>query len=199
MSHILSDEELWQSTTNGDHQAFSAIVNRYNSKLYLFIKNRTGSEEDAKDILQDILISLWNNRQKTVLRTSLVSYLYGAARYAIIDWQIASKKPVKSIELLTDENLLKSQVHSVESHIIAAEFRDEIFELIDRLPESVRTVFRMSRIEQKNNKEIARELQLSDKTVRNNLSLALNFLRKHLGKSMGMLILAVILKRVFLW
>lgn len=197
MSSAPTDEELWLSTKNGSHPAFARIVENYSTKLYGFIKKRITSEEDAKDILQELLISIWNKREDIELKATLSSYLHGAAKYAVIDWQIKNKKMLGRVELLLDDTVLQNQAHSVERDLIAAELREEILELTDRLPQTVRTVFRMSRVDQKTNSEIAEELQLSDKTVRNNLSLALNFLRKHMGSDLGTLTVCLLIDRVF--
>jgi RNA polymerase sigma-70 factor (ECF subfamily) len=71
-------------------------------------------------------------------------------------------------------------LHAIESQVIANELHAELLQVVDKLPPTTRKVFRMSRIEQKSTREIARELSLSEQTVKNNISMALLSLKKHL-------------------
>lgn len=175
MYSIPDDDELVRNMILDDHDAFTVLVNRYNTQLYSIIRGRVLSDDDAKDILQEVFISFWNKRKTLVLRGPVIAYLCGAVRYAVIDFQVKNNRYLSKIELLLPE----SETPAIDSQIIAGELKDEILKLANKLPPTVRTVFRLSRIEHKSNREIAEELNISDKTVRNSLSIALHFLRKH--------------------
>ncbi|MGZ3874810.1 MAG: RNA polymerase sigma factor [Mucilaginibacter sp.] len=173
----LPDDELLSRIKKDDQQAFSAIVFRYNIKLYRLVYNRVRREDDVKDIVQEIFISLWKNRHQ-VKSPELFPYLAKAAFYAVIDWQLLHRKNISRHHLLLE----KDEPYSLpaEDQIIAKELRQELMEEINRMPETTGLVFRMSRIEEKSVKEIAATTNLSEQTVKNNLSIALKHLRRRM-------------------
>jgi RNA polymerase sigma-70 factor (ECF subfamily) len=83
----------------------------------------------------------------------------------------------------------------VENHVIANELRQELMEEVEKMPDTTKTVFRMSRIEQKSVKEIAITLQLSEQTVKNNISIALKQLRKRMvSNKLSLLLFFILIK-----
>lgn len=192
----LSDVELLGMIQMDDQQAFSVIVYRYNVRLYRIIYSRIRSDDDAKDILQEIFISLWNNRHQIQSAISLYPYLSKSAFYAIIDWQIQHKKDLSRYHLLLEKD--EPAVFPVENQVIADELNQELLEEVERMPVTTRMVFRMSRIDHKSVKEIAAVMHLSEQTVRNNISLALQQLRKRMvSNKLTLILLGILLKNIF--
>ncbi len=192
MVNALTDEVLLERIVADDHGAFSILVHRYNRQLYRIIKPRVKFEDDAKDIIQEIFISFWNRRHNLQLNGDILPYLSQAVRYAVIDWHIKNQKYLTKIELLLPE----SEVPAVDKQIIAEELTSEILELTNKLPSNVRMVFKLSKIDHKTNGEIAQELNLSDKTVRNSLSIAINYLRDHMGTTLTLASFCAILEQL---
>lgn len=170
----LQDDELLRRIQNDDQQAFSAIVFRYNVRLYRIVYNRVRDEDDAKDIVQEIFISLWKNRHQVKL-SDLFPYLSKAAFYAVIDWQLLNKKQLSRYHLLLEKD--EPSISPVEDQIIANDLKRELMDAVEKMPETTGLVFRMSRIENKSVKEIAATTNLSEQTVKNNISIALKHLR----------------------
>jgi RNA polymerase sigma factor (sigma-70 family) len=176
MIRSLPDDELLRRIKTDDQQAFSVIVYRYNVRLFKIVQCRVRMEDDAKDIVQEIFISLWNNRHQIQSGASLYPYLSKSAFYAIIDWQILHKKNISRYQLLLEKD--EPSVFPVENEVIANELRQELMEEVEKMPETTKTVFRLSRIDQKSVPEIAVILCLSEQTVKNNISIALKLLRR---------------------
>ena len=191
----LPDDELLRRIQMDDQQAFSVIVYRYNVRLYRIVQGRVRMEDDAKDIIQEIFISLWNNRHQIQSAAALYPYLSKSAFYAIIDWQLLHKKNISRHSLLLEKD--EPSVFPVENQVIANELKQELMEEIEKMPDTTKTVFRMSRIEQKSVKEIAVVLHLSEQTVKNNISIALKQLRKRMVSNKLSLLLFCILIKVF--
>jgi RNA polymerase sigma-70 factor (family 1) len=189
------DEELLRRIQMDDQEAFSAIVYRYNVSLYRIVQGRIRMEDDAKDIVQEIFISLWNNRHQIQSAAALFPYLSKSAFYAVIDWQLLNKKNISRHQLLLEKD--EPSVFSIENHLIANELGQELMEEVERLPETTRTVFRLSRIDQKSVKEIAVTLHLSEQTVKNNISIALKQLRKRMVSEKISAVLFFILIKLF--
>jgi len=196
MIRSLPDDQLLKRIQMDDQQAFSAIIYRYNVRLYRIVYNRVRSEDDAKDIVQEIFISFWNNRHQ-IQSAALFPYLSKSAFYAVIDWQVLNKKNIFRKHLLLEKD--EPSVLPIENQVIANELRQELMAEIEKMPETTRAVFRMSRIDQKSVKEIAKALQLSEQTVKNNISIALKQLRKRMVSNEFSLLLFYFLIKVFLY
>jgi len=173
MTGHATDDELLRMIQANDEKAFAILVYRYDLRLFKIINARIRSEDDAKDILQEIFISFWNNRAQ--VGTSVFGYLSRAAFYAVIDWQIENKKQLSRIQLLLEHD--EPTTAPIDEYVMANEMHNELLEEIEKLSSTTGTVFRMSRLEQKSIGEIAEELHLSEQTVKNNLSIALQHLR----------------------
>jgi len=174
----LSDPELLLLIKDNNEQAFSVAVHRYRKQLYRQIYKRLGSEDDTKDMLQDIFISLWNNRQTIVIKESFLPYLSRAAHYTIIDQYLFKKK---RLTMETSLALMAEPVEpSVEEDILAADLRQEFEKQLLKMPATVQEVFQLSRGEGLSVKEIAVKMNLSEQTVKNYISMALQSLRAYL-------------------
>ncbi len=195
MTTSLPDDELLRMIQIDDQQAFSIIVYRYNVRLYKIVQSRVRMEDDAKVIVQEIFISLWNNRHQ-IQSAALYPYLSKSAFYAIIDWQLLNKKNISRYQLLLEKD--EPFVFAIENQVMANELRQELLAEVDKMPDTTRTVFRMSRIDQKSVKEIALVLDLSEQTVKNNISMALKQLRKRMvNNNLSLLLFCILLKNIF--
>ncbi|HWZ36083.1 MAG TPA: sigma-70 family RNA polymerase sigma factor [Mucilaginibacter sp.] len=189
-----TDDELLRMIREDDEKAFAVLVYRYNVRLFKIINARIRSDDDAKDILQEIFISFWNNR--LLVDSSVLGYLSRAAFYAVIDWQIENKKKLSRVQLLLTHD--EPATVPVEEHVIANELQNELLEEIEKLSSTTSAVFRMSRLEQKSIREIAEELHLSEQTVKNNLSIALQHLRSRVLRSkLATVLITVLLRQLF--
>jgi RNA polymerase sigma-70 factor (ECF subfamily) len=150
-------------------------------------------EDDAKDIIQEIFISLWNNRHQIQSASALYPYLSKSVFYAVVDWQLLHKKNISRHHLLLEKD--EPFVFPVENQVIANELRQELMEEVEKMPDTTKTVFRMSRIDQKSVKEIAVVLHLSEQTVKNNISIALKQLRKRIiSNKLSLLLFYILIK-----
>lgn len=172
-----------------DADAFAVVVHRYRRQLYSQIYKRLGSTDDTKDMLQDIYLSLWNNRMSIVIIESFLPYLSRAAHYTIVDQYLFRKKRSAlevSLSLLDEPMYLP-----VEEMILAEDLQQEFDRELLKMPVTVQDVFRLSRKEGLSIKEIAARLDLSEQTVKNYISSALQCLRAYLKKDNLSFILAL--------
>ena len=188
----LSDNRLIDLIKVDNHPAFTILVNRYWEELYRHIHARLKDEEDTRDILQEIFITAWKNRATiyTDANGTLASYLFKAARYCIIRQFSRAKQTIFSEELL--ENLL-SQQSTAQEMLETKELEKRVTDELDRMPERLQSVYRLSRYAHLSNKEIASHLSLSEQTVKNNISIALHHLRVFVEKDTLLVILFLII------
>lgn len=165
---------LLNALAKGDEKAFEKIYLNYYKKTLFFITGLTKSPDDAEELAQEVFIKLWTNRKNIDTTLPIHNYIYTIARnttfnfikHRLMELDYQNECPV-SIETETSEEIF---------------FAKEISLLIDmtvsRMPVQRQRIYRMSRNEGISNEEIATQLQISKKTVENQLSLALGELRK---------------------
>ncbi|MDF2476399.1 MAG: hypothetical protein K0S24_1882 [Sphingobacterium sp.] len=173
----LDDTELFTRIQADDRYAFSELVNRYSEILFRFIQRRVSCTEDSEDILQEVFVSLWNQRHKITITLSLYPYLFKTAKYKIIDWTVNEQKKVFRAEKL-HASLQETFISPTsEEELLAKELAILIDTEIDKMPITMKSAFSLSRKESMSIKDIASELAISEQTVKNNISLALGWLK----------------------
>lgn len=195
----LTDNRLLLLIQEGNHAAFTTLVNRYWEEIYIYTKSRIRQRAEAQDIVQDIFISCWNSRERLHVGENgkLTAYLYQAARYAIIDY---FAKPGTTIynDLLLESIAELPVENNLESQLYVKELEHHIREEVEQLPERLKVPYLLSREENLSLKDIAHRLSLSEQTVKNNITLALRTLRARLhenGHYIGTLMLLLAIPR----
>jgi RNA polymerase sigma-70 factor (family 1) len=173
---LLSDELLIAHLKKGDKDAFAEIYARYAAKLAAFASSKLYSLEDAKDILHDMFVKLWEQRADISVTSNLQSYLFTIVRRRIID---KIRKNVTREAYASIIQSLAADYHS-ENAFETRELRQHIERSLNQVPPRVKEIYILSRNEGLNNREIADKLNLSEQTVKNQLSAALRHLRKSL-------------------
>lgn len=176
----LSDTELFALIQKDDQQAFAVVLHRYRKQLYKQIYRRIGEEEETKDMLQDIYISLWKQRNSIYITDTFAPYLSKAAHYAVVDRYLFQKKTsALSLALINQEQ----KQWSAEDQILANDLEHDFNGLLAKMPQTVQEVFKLSRKEGLSIREISIRLNLSEQTVKNYISTVLQTFRQHLKNS----------------
>ncbi len=167
--------------------AFEEIYNRYWDKLYTAAYKRVQLKEVSEELVQDLFTSLWVNRNKVDIRTSLASYLFTSIKYLVLNYM--QKEMVRSNYR---ESLSGNRIdNSTEETVLLNDLALNINAAVEQLPDKCKSVFELSRKEYKSNKEIAAELGISEKTVENQLTKALKRLRLGLNSLLWTLMVIV--------
>lgn len=184
----------------GSENAFRLIMNHWYTRLFNFANGYLNNDENTKEVLQDVFLKLWDNRQKFAETTILNAYLFTLTRNRCIDLirrerlmlQFRSDKQEEYRRLTENFDALSDPILD---DLFAMEIQTEINRAVSGLPEQCRKVFIMSRTNGLRNKEISESLELSEKTVESHLTKALKTIRQALEhKFPGSLNLLVILK-----
>lgn len=179
-----------------DQKALLSLMKKYDRVLFRYINSRISSSENAQEAVQDIFISLWNNRFGINIDDSLLPYLYKAAKYKVIDYYVAANREIVNYEALLPEYNAEVAPAADES-LLAAELQEWFSIEVDKMPESIKNVFTLSRQEQLPVKDIAARLSLSEQTVKNNLTIALKRLQMRFNRMESISLLIVVLKVCF--
>jgi len=177
----LPDHELFASLREGIADAYAAIYQRYKGVLYAHAYRMLQNREEAKDVVQEVFTVLWTKRNELELKTCLSAYLYMAARNRVLD-QIARRR-IQDKYVDSFQAFASHPENCVTDHALREK---ELIALIDKeinaLPLKMRAVFIKSRRENFSHKEIADQLNISEKTVKKQINNALKVLRLKLGE-----------------
>jgi RNA polymerase sigma-70 factor (ECF subfamily) len=180
-SFNLPDSQLIDQLRSGDQNAFTAIYDRHCSALYRTALRILQDHELAKDVVQEAFISLFEKSNENTIR-NLQAYLYQVVKYQCFMQLRSGKisdKHLSQINTIIASNELEEELHAKELQLV-------LDESIAALPEKCREVFYLSRFESLSNKKIAERLNISHKTVENQITKALKILHVSLDKLVTM-------------
>jgi len=151
----------------------------YAKQLYAFCLQYIKISEDAEEIVEDIFIHLWEIRHNIKKEDTLRPLLYIMAKnYLINAYRSQINSPIYEA-YINYENILSED--QTTHHLEFEDFFNQFKNTLQKLPITQQKIITLSKIESLNNKEIASRLNLSEQTVKNQLSIALKTLRKELG------------------
>jgi RNA polymerase sigma-70 factor (ECF subfamily) len=180
---MTEDEKyLIEKLRNGDEVAFKVIYNRYVPRLYYFVYEYVPQNDIVENIVQDTFMVLWDKKSTLADNTNLGAYLFTVAKnnclYKLRDNRY-KQKLFESFDI--NEPELKANLDALNTLDTSLFTFMEIEQIIEntlmQLPPQCRTVFSLSRFEEKKNKEIALELGISVKAVEGHISKALKLFR----------------------
>lgn len=176
------DEVLVAQIQKGDHEAFEKLFRSYYEELCAFVDSRIGDLRGSDDIVQNVFLSLWRRRKDLAIRSTVRAYLFGAARNESISHRERRKRQTEDNEVRRKhwERVRSWSNPNPVDEIERDELRHVIRESIAALPERRREVYILSRQHGLTYKEIARVMDISPKTVDNQMVEALRFLRKRI-------------------
>ncbi|KQC00672.1 RNA polymerase sigma factor [Pedobacter sp. Hv1] len=178
--NILTDDQLIELLKKDDRSAFTEIYNRYAKSLTSFaVSNyKLFDLTDASDVLHDLFTWLWTERRKIEITGSLKNYLFTAIRNRIIDHIRKNSSKQRYAAFL--QALEESYAHSALQHLEAKDLQQFLENSLAQLSPRVQEIYNLSRKEHLSIKEIAERLAISEQTVKNQLTAALNYLKKSL-------------------
>lgn len=178
------DQILIDRLRSGDESALTELYNKFWQSLFMSSYNVLKDKELCEDIIQDIFMNIWNNREKLEIHISLKGYMYACARYQVFN-QFKKNKDKIHVEFFDD--LDKRFQHSTpETQLMHDELVQQINSIVESLPLKCQLVYKLSREEQLSHKEIAERLDISTKTVENHITKALQVIRLSMGSSASM-------------
>lgn len=160
----------------GDHNAFADLYNQYWKIIYDQVYGKVKNTAIAEDIVHDLFLSLWRNKERVCDILNLPAYLQSGARYLIFTHfnrhhHKENHLHISDLDIMLQETPLEDRLHY--RYLL-----DLLHEEIENLPERCKLIFKASRIEQKSIAEIALEFNLSKSTIENQINIALKRLKR---------------------
>jgi len=173
----LTDNLLVDLLKSDNAQAFETIYRRYWRQLFGFVYQQIGSKEDTEEIIQELMLSLWQNRTRSQIR-SLNAFLFIAARN-LINRHLRTRINMRKYH---EYQLMREVFENIDTDEIFNEkqLSDAIEKALRQLPEKTVAIFRMNKMDELSVKAIASKMGLSDKAVEYHITKSLKMIREHL-------------------
>lgn len=172
-----SDNDLLLLLKQDDRYAFEELYERHWLSLYNVAYKRLKEREASKDIVQDVFADLWLKRNTKEI-SKLLPYLHTAVRYKI--YTLLAKGHATTHFIEPFENMMASQF-TADGYLADKELKSIFADWLQRLPEKRREIFRLRYIEEIPTRAIGLKMNISQKTVQNQLAIAFQNLRNLLG------------------
>jgi RNA polymerase sigma-70 factor (ECF subfamily) len=173
-----TDGELMQEIKAGNMLAFDELYRKYNKRLYKFAYSILKTTEDAENIIQDVFLNLWLNREKVEKSTSVKYYIFEIAHNSAIS--IIRKRIKDTIYIEHVKSLQNLIQEPVDLQVEYNELNQILEGIINSLPSQQKKIYLLNRIEALKYREIAEQLNISINTVENHMSRALKNIREKL-------------------
>lgn len=163
-----TDEELIALLKKDDVSAFTELYERYWDRMLYVAISKLDNRLEAEEVVQDIFASLWTRRGELNIHGSFSAYMATAVKYKILNllakerWQNSYCHYKKHI----DANLS----NCTEDTVTFEDLREHLSKKVGELPKKGRLAFQLSREAGLSHKEIAREMQISEKAVERNIA-----------------------------
>ncbi len=179
---------LLNKIQEGNEEAFRILFEQYFETLFIIAKNYVTNDSDAEEIIQDVFLKVWKKRKS--INKNIGGYLFKVTKNLCLDHLRSSKYKISK-----ESNIVKLEavinLIALEDPDSSALLEDELLKKIehgiDLLPQKCRDVFIKSRFNGLKNREISEELNISVKTVENQMSKAIKHMRFHLKDFLSIL------------
>ena len=178
----------------GDHEAFKKLFFDYYPKLIWFVNRYVKSNDIADDLVKELFIELWNRQERVVIHSSLNAYLYASVRNRALNYlkSADARWNQSKIQNIEDEELVLVDTRGENPSKIleTKELESAIKEAVESLPGRCKLVFTLHRDDGLTYSEIAQVMEISPKTVENQMTRALRLLRSKLVPFLPFFLLA---------
>ena len=194
IDRLPTDESLFGAVKTGDRKAFNLLYDRYWEIVYKKAFSYLHDADAAGEIVNDIFLNIWLKRETLHILT-FQNYLTAAARYRVYNHLKAKKHDalmyVENFDTINHKPFSTLQNDAYSSQ----EIYKHINRLLNHLPKRCKEIFLLSRFDHLSNSEIAAKLEISKRTVENQLSTAVKHLKNNYTDIIGLLLLVYILLR----
>ena len=172
------DEVLVGNLKTGDIKAYEALYVKYRSRLYHFAFGYLKSHVEAEGLVQDVFVKIWKKKADLKPECSFKSYIF------TIGFNLIKKTFIKRT---ARKNYIDSEIdretvdYSTLDSVDYTFLMDNLMGVVAQIPERRRETFTKSRFDGLSVKEIAQDMEVSPKTVENQITLALKFIKSNLA------------------
>lgn len=174
---VYDEEAIINKLKEGDEASFKCLFDRYRNELFTYCLRITKERSLAEEIVQDVFMIIWQKRDEVQSQLPIRPYLYTIAQNLSFNFL----KKAANDSKMKRQVFYESQKEFRQDWLV--DFKDTkklIEQAITQMPSKQRLIFSLSRMESKSHEEIARELQISKNTVKDQIFKALKAIRHYL-------------------
>ncbi|KJF45098.1 RNA polymerase sigma factor [Draconibacterium sediminis] len=171
-------DKIIPELSKDNEEPLEELFNYYYPRLYNFSRSILKIEDGIDDILQEVFVKIWQNRDGIKNTATFNSYIFTITRNLLLN-ELRSRLNKQS----TKEEISKLSVapeYSLMEQIEYTDLKEKVDHIVNELPQRQKEIFILSRTEGLSHKEIAEKLKISTKTVEYHIALAVRFLKDEL-------------------
>lgn len=157
-------------------EQFEGLFKEYFNPLCNYVNAQLRNWEDSREVVQNTFAKIWNNKGKLEIHTSAKSYLFQSTRNTMIDFIRKNRKLTTEDKALFHAKNSESENDNLDSYLI----RQEIIRSLSLLKPKNRKIFELNKFDGLTYKEIANHLEISERSVEDNIARAIRILREDL-------------------
>lgn len=193
--HLLTDAELWDAIKRDDVRAFDLLFEKYWSAVYSTAFTYSKDTELCTDVVHDLFLNIWQKRATLEIQ-SFKTYLTRATMYGIYRrLKTNNTHKIQYIEDYVKLDYLTEDANEGDEKIRYLELENDIDAIINNLPHRCREIFILSRKQHLSNDTIAAQLGISKRSVENQITTALKYIRLYLKDIAVLVLLSSLLKK----
>lgn len=182
--NLHSDQDLLRRIVEGDEKAFTLMFNAYYQLLTSFVYRFTESVQVSEEIVQDVFLKIWMTRESLVGVENFKAYLVVVAKNRTINaLKKIARERAKAKQLQLESIMVVDEVGDLQNSIIDR--------AIDQLPVQRKKVYLLARYDRLSYDEIGRKLNLSPKTVKKHMQLAISSVTSFIKANIRLLISSI--------
>jgi RNA polymerase sigma-70 factor, ECF subfamily len=185
-----SDTLLVTMLRQNDKDAFRVLYNRYSKKIYYFSLKYIGNNTEAEELVQSVFISVWEKRMSLDPDNSVKSYIYKAAVNYI--YNFLKRKAIRDRFIESEIKNGQDSSDNTYEQVFFNDLERSINSAVETLPPQQQKIFQLSHFDGLSHKEIAKKLDLSVRTVENQMYRALKIIKNNIDRGIFLILLLVI-------
>jgi RNA polymerase sigma-70 factor (ECF subfamily) len=195
MNKPIEERQLVIQLKDGNQASYKVLYDKYAPMLFAFSRKYLQTQEDAEEIVQEVFLRIWEKKENIDEYQSFSSYVIQAAKYRIYNGFRKKVNEQAYLDFLIYADDSSRNFTELDVNYHAAKKKAE--SAITALPPKRQEIFRLSREDGLKNREIAERLQISIKTVENQMGLALKFLKDELSEYQMLIFLFLLTQTSF--
>ena len=195
MNKPIEERQLVIQLKDGNQASYKVLYDKYAPMLFAFSRKYLQTQEDAEEIVQEVFLRIWEKKENIDEYQSFSSYVIQAAKYRIYNGfrKKVNEQAYLDFLMYADDSSRNFTELDVNYHAV----KKKAESAITAMPPKRQEIFRLSREDGLKNREIAERLQISIKTVENQMGLALKFLKDELSEYQMLIFLFLLAQTSF--
>lgn len=172
-----NDSSLSIKIKNGEKLAFKQLFDRYAPRIYNFSLSYLSEKDDAEELVQEVFLKIWEKREMLDPSKNIKAFVFKIAVNIIYDF--VRRRNIEQAFADYSKLQFKPDENFTWHDVIFNEMQQNLDKFLKQLPVQQQKIFRLNKIEGYSSSEIAKEMNLSKRTVENHLYRAISALKEH--------------------